>query len=38
MIIIAGLVGYKKPKLIVNEMLSFLNITEHCNKAFNCCR
>ncbi|KHJ97892.1 hypothetical protein OESDEN_02131, partial [Oesophagostomum dentatum] len=38
MVIIAGLIGYKKPGLIVDEMLRFLRVTEHRNKAFGSCR
>ncbi|VDM68015.1 unnamed protein product, partial [Strongylus vulgaris] len=38
MTIIAGLIGYKKPHLIVNEMLRFLDLNTHANKTFGRCR
>ncbi|KHJ81898.1 ABC transporter, ATP-binding protein, partial [Oesophagostomum dentatum] len=37
MLVIAGIIGYKKPGLIVDEMIRFLDLTKHCNKAFGRC-
>ncbi|KHJ97277.1 hypothetical protein OESDEN_02744 [Oesophagostomum dentatum] len=38
MLIIAGIIGYKQPQLVVDEMLQFLDLEEHCSKKFGSCR
>ncbi|EPB72605.1 ABC transporter, ATP-binding protein [Ancylostoma ceylanicum] len=37
MMVIAALNGYKYPKKVVDEMLRFLDLTEHSSKAFSRC-